>query len=72
MNKYHPGETVNINIKSLINILQENNWVITTKKKGNGKLPLFSGNREQIITIYGLMMKEKDKIVLMNNKKTIM
>ena len=32
MNKYDPGEPVNIHIQSLINIMQENNWVITTKK----------------------------------------
>ena len=31
---------------------QDNNWVITTKK-GKGKLPLFCGNGEQVITIYG-------------------
>ena len=31
MKKYYPGETVNIRIKSLINIIQENNWVIVTK-----------------------------------------
>ena len=37
--------------KSLINIIQENNWVITTKK-GKGKLPLFYGNRELEIPIY--------------------
>ena len=30
--KYYPGEPVNIYIQSLINIIQENNWVITTKK----------------------------------------
>ena len=36
-----------------MNIIQENNWVITTKK-GKGKLPLFCGNVEQVITIYGL------------------
>ena len=30
---------------------QENNGVITTKK-GKGKLPLFHGNREQLIPIY--------------------
>ena len=30
--KYYPGEPVNIHIQSLINIIQENNWVITTKK----------------------------------------
>ena len=32
MNKYFPGETVNIHIQSFINIMQENNWLITTKK----------------------------------------
>ena len=30
--KYYPGEPVNILIQSLINIIQEKNWVITTKK----------------------------------------
>ena len=37
-NKYYPGEPVNIHIKSLINIFQENNWGINTKK-GKGRLP---------------------------------
>ena len=32
MNKYYPDEPVNIRIQSLINIMQENNLVITTKK----------------------------------------
>ena len=32
INIYYPGEQVNIHIQSLINIFQENNWVITTKK----------------------------------------
>ena len=32
MNKYYPGEPVNIHIQSLINIMQEKYWVITTKK----------------------------------------
>ena len=32
-NKYYPGRTVNIHIQSLINIIQEKNWVITTKKR---------------------------------------
>ena len=32
MNKYYPGEPVNIHIRSLINIILENNRVITTKK----------------------------------------
>ena len=27
--------------------MQENNWIITTKK-GKGKLPLFCGNGEQL------------------------
>ena len=54
INKYYPGETVNIHIQSLINIMQENNWVITTKK-GNGKLPLFRGNGGQVIPIYALV-----------------
>ena len=31
MKKYYPGEPVNIHIQSLIIIIQENNWVITTK-----------------------------------------
>ena len=41
----YPGEPVNIHIKSLVNIIQESNWVIITKK-GKGKLLLFCGNRE--------------------------
>ena len=32
VNKYYPCEPVNINIQSLMSIIQENNWVITTKK----------------------------------------
>ena len=32
MNKYYTGEPVNIHIQSLINIIQENNRVITPKK----------------------------------------
>ena len=52
MKKYYPGKPVNIHIQSSINITQENNWVITTKN-GKGKLPLFCGDGERIITIYG-------------------
>ena len=52
MNTYDPGEPVNIHIKPLINITQDNNRVIITKKKGKGKLPLFIGNGEWVITIY--------------------
>ena len=51
MKKYYPGETVNVHIQSLINIIQEKNWVISTKK-GKEKLPLFRGNGEQEIAIY--------------------
>ena len=51
MKKYYPGEPVYIHIQSLINIIQEKNWVITTKK-GKGKLPLFCGNGERVIPIY--------------------
>ena len=32
MKKRYPGEPVNIHIQSLINIIQDNNWVTTTKK----------------------------------------
>ena len=52
MKKYYPSEPVNINIQPLINTIQENNWVITTKK-GKGKLLLFHGNGEQVIPFYG-------------------
>ena len=41
--KYYPDEPVNIHIRPLINIIQENKRVITTKKTGKGKLPLFCG-----------------------------
>ena len=37
-----------------MNIIQENNWVITTKKKGKGKLPIFCGNIERVIPIYAV------------------
>ena len=53
INKYYQGEPGNIHIQSLIDTIQENNWVITTKKKGRGKLPLFRGNGERVIPIYG-------------------
>ena len=32
MNKYYPGDPVNTHIQSLISIMQDNNWVVTTKK----------------------------------------
>ena len=40
-----------IYIQSLINIIQENNWIITIKK-AKGKLPLFCGNGERLLPIY--------------------
>ena len=51
INRYYPGEPVNIYIQSLINIIQEKNWVIITKKDED-KLPLFCGNGEQVNPIY--------------------
>ena len=48
---YYPDEPVNIHIQSLINIIQENIWVIITKK-GKGKLQLFCGNGERVNPIY--------------------
>ena len=51
INRYYPVEPVNIHIKSLINIIQEKNWVITAKK-GKITLPLLCGNVERLITIY--------------------
>ena len=52
IDKYYLGDSFNIHIQSLTNIIQENNTVITTKK-GKGKLPLFCGNGEWLIPIYG-------------------
>ena len=49
--RYYPGEPVNTHIQSLLNIIQENNWFITTKKV-KGKLILFCGNGEQVNPIY--------------------
>ena len=51
MNKYYTVETFNIHIQSLINIMQNNNRLITTKK-GKDKLPIFCGNGELVIPIY--------------------
>ena len=50
--KYYSVEPISIHTRSLINIIQENNWVVTTKK-GMFKLPIFIGNGEQRIPIYG-------------------
>ena len=51
IHRYYPGEPVNIHMQSLINVVQDNNWLITTKK-GKGKLPLFCGNGERVNPIY--------------------
>ena len=32
MKRYYPGEPVNIHIQSLMNNIQDKNWIITTKK----------------------------------------
>ena len=56
MNKYYPGEPINIHIQPLINIMQENNWVITTKK-GKGKLPLFCGDVELLFPFYDVRIR---------------
>ena len=50
--KYYPDKPVNIHIQQLINMIQKNNWVITTKK-GKGKIPLFRDNGERVNPIYG-------------------
>ena len=65
MKKYHPGEPVDINMQSLINIIRENNRVITTLK-GKDKLILLFGKRERVITIYG--MREEEYISLPEQK----
>ena len=36
-----------------MNIIQDNNWVITTKKD-KGKLSIFRGNLERVIPIYAI------------------
>ena len=54
VNRYYPDEPVNIHIQSLINITQEKNWGITTKKD-KVKLLLSCGNGEPVITIYDVL-----------------
>ena len=60
MKKHYPGEPFNIHLQSLTNIIQGNNWVITTKKV-RGKLPIFSGNIEWVIPIYGEESAEEEE-----------
>ena len=50
--EYYPGERFNIHIQSLINIIQDNNRAISTKKMGKVELPLFCVNGERVIPIY--------------------
>ena len=46
-----------------MNMIQENNWVITIKK-GKCKLTIFCGNVEQVITIYDIKALPKNMIIL--------
>ena len=48
MKKYYPVGPVNIHTQLLINIIQENNWLIPIKK-GKGGLSLFCDKGEQVI-----------------------
>ena len=40
---YYTSVPINIDIQLLLDVIQENNWVITTKN-GECELPLFCGN----------------------------
>ena len=51
MKKYYLYEPVNIYMQSYINIIRENNYVITTQN-GKVKLPLFCGDVERVLPIY--------------------
>ena len=44
MNKYYPGGPFNIHIQAIINIIHNNNWLITTKI-GSGKIIIISWQR---------------------------
>ena len=46
-------------MQSFIYIIQEKEWVITTKK-GNGELPLLCGNGDRVIPIYGSTRPKTD------------
>ena len=65
--KYYPGELVNRYIQSSINIIQDNNRVIT-KKKGEGTLPLFCVNIERIIPIVDTGKENKAKREFKNKR----
>ena len=53
MKKYYPGEPVNIHIQ-IINKYYIGEKLLIATKKGKDKLPLFRGNGELLISIYGL------------------
>ena len=50
--------------------MQENNRVIT-KKKGKGKLPLFSGNEERAIPIYASVIVIRHKAISEVRRKNV-
>ena len=50
--KYYPGETININVQSLI-IISRIKIRSLPPKRVRGELPLFSGNVERVIPFYG-------------------
>ena len=62
MKIHYLGKPVNINIQSFTNNTQNNNWVLAPPKNGEGKLPFFCFNVEQVITVYGWGEGE-DKVV---------
>ena len=49
-------------------MIQENNWVIDTPKKL--KLPIFCGNGERVITIYGARKVPHNNSDLVTDKAT--
>ena len=53
MKKYYPGEPVNIHIESL-KILSGRTIGYLPPKEGKGKLPLFCGKGERLMTIYAM------------------
>ena len=53
-----------------MNIIQENNRVITTKK-GNVKLPLFCGNVERVIPIKGQTQPQVMTLIHLIHLRTV-
>ena len=52
MNKYYPGEPGSIHMQSLINIMQENNWLIATQKRLRVNYQYFVVTYNGVIPIY--------------------